>query len=215
MYAQVVKPVLDRIAAAVLLVLLALPLAIVAVLVKAESKGPAIFKQKRYGKDRKTIWCYKFRTMTIADQDGVSTRSFKTSDAYITKVGKVLRKLSIDELPQILNVLKGEMSLVGPRPVILSELRLIEMREEYNANGVKPGITGWAQVNGRDELDDMIKARMDGQYVANFGLLTDIKILLKTVWVIISAAGHLEGHHIANERKDDAGKQSNFSVNEG
>lgn len=194
MYAQVVKPVLDRIAAAVLLVLLALPLAIVAVLVKAESKGPAIFKQKRYGKDRKTIWCYKFRTMTIADQDGVSTRSFKTSDAYITKVGKVLRKLSIDELPQIINVLKGEMSIVGPRPVILSELRLIEMREEYNANSVKPGITGWAQVNGRDELDDMIKARMDGQYVANFGLLTDVKILLKTVWVIISAAGHAEGH---------------------
>lgn len=209
MYAQVVKPVLDRIAAAVLLVLLALPLAIVAVLVKAESKGPAIFKQKRYGKDRKTIWCYKFRTMTIADQDGVSTRSFKTSDAYITKVGKVLRKLSIDELPQILNVLKGEMSIVGPRPVILSESRLIEMREEYNANSVKPGITGWAQVNGRDELDDMIKARMDGQYVTNFGLLTDVKILLKTVWVIISAAGHAEGHekHRADSREFESASE--------
>lgn len=194
MYAQVVKPVLDRIAAAVLLVLLALPLAIVAVLVKAESKGPAIFKQKRYGKDRKTIWCYKFRTMTIADQDGVSTRSFKTSDAYITKVGKVLRKLSIDELPQILNVLKGEMSLVGPRPVILSESRLIEMREEYNANSLKPGITGWAQVNGRDELDYLQKAELDGWYVKNLSFATDLKCIFKTFYVAFSLAGHTEGH---------------------
>ena len=216
MYAKLVKPVLDRCAAVVLLIILAVPLIIVGILIKVESKGPAVFRQKRYGKNRKSIWCYKFRTMTIADQDGVSTRSFKNSDAYITKVGKVLRKLSIDELPQVVNVLKGDMSIVGPRPVILAETSLIELREACNANSVKPGITGWAQVNGRDELDDIIKARMDGQYVANFGFTTDIKILLKTVWVIISAAGHQEGHHhSSNEYYGESRNQPNLSVDEG
>ena len=214
MYAKLVKPCLDRVVAATLLAILAVPLLLVAIWIKLDSHGPVIFKQPRFGKNKVTFMVYKFRTMAT-DTPQVSTNTFKNAHAYITRSGKILRKLSIDELPQILNVLKGEMSLVGPRPVILSESRLIEMREEYNANSVKPGITGWAQVNGRDELDDIIKAQMDGHYVANFGFTTDIKILLKTVWVIISAAGHQEGHHSANHQKDSTNKQSNFSVNEG
>lgn len=214
MYAKLVKPSLDRVVAATLLAILAVPLLLIAIWIKLDSHGPVIFKQPRFGKNKVTFMVYKFRTMAT-DTPQVSTNTFKNAHAYITRSGKILRKLSIDELPQILNVLKGEMSLVGPRPVILSESRLIEMREEHNANSVRPGITGWAQVNGRDELDDIIKAQMDGYYVANFGFTTDIKILLKTVWVIISAAGHQEGHHSANHHKDSANKQSNFSVNEG
>ena len=208
MYAKLIKPSLDRVVAATLLVILAVPLLLVAIWIKLDSHGPVIFKQPRFGKN-------KFRTMAT-DTPQVSTNTFKNAHAYITRSGKILRKLSIDELPQILNVLKGEMSLVGPRPVILKEIGLIDLREQVGANSVKPGITGWAQVNGRDELDDIIKARMDGQYVANFGFTTDIKILLKTVWVIISAAGHQEGHHhSSNEYYGESRNQPNLSVDEG
>ena len=215
MYAKLIKPSLDRVVAATLLVILAVPLLLVAIWIKLDSHGPVIFKQPRFGKHKVTFMVYKFRTMAT-DTPQVSTNTFKNAHAYITRSGKILRKLSIDELPQILNVLKGEMSLVGPRPVILKEIGLIDLREQVGANSVKPGITGWAQVNGRDELDDIIKARMDGQYVANFGFTTDIKILLKTVWVIISAAGHQEGHHhSSNEYYGESRNQPNLSVDEG
>lgn len=129
------------------------------------------------------------------------TNSFTEAGSYITRFGKIMRKLSIDELPQIINVLRGEMSIVGPRPVVLTEKGLIRQRAKYRANSVKPGITGWAQVNGRDELDDIIKARMDGYYVENFGFVTDLKCLFKTFVVILTAAGHSEGHEQAENNK--------------
>ena len=132
-----------------------LPLLIITyVLIKLESPGPALFRQKRYGKDKKIFTVYKFRSMRTTAPRNIPTNDFHDAHAYITRVGRIIRKLSIDELPQLINVLQGHMSLVGPRPVVLTETSLISERGKYGANNVKPGITGWAQVNGRDDLDD-------------------------------------------------------------
>lgn len=195
MYAKLVKPSLDRVAAATLLAILAVPLLLIAIWIKLDSHGPVIFKQPRFGKNKVTFMVYKFRTMA-ADTPQVSTNTFKNVHAYITRSGKILRKLSIDELPQILNVLKGEMSLVGPRPVILKETGLIDLREQVGANNVKPGITGWAQVNGRDELSDVVKSRMDGEYVKSLSFMMDMKCLLLTVAAVLAIKGHREGHEM-------------------
>lgn len=197
MYATLAKPALDRCASLLLIILLATPLAIVALCILLDSRGPIFFRQRRYGRNRVPFTVYKFRTMYINAPKNIPTNSFKNANAYITRTGKIMRKLSIDELPQIINVLRGDMSIVGPRPVVLTETGLIELREQYGANGVKPGITGWAQVNGRDELSDIAKSRMDGYYIEKLGIATDVKCLLKTVWVIASAAGHAEGHEKA------------------
>lgn len=205
MYAKYGKRALDIALAGTGAVILFVPILFIVLVIKLDSRGPVLFRQPRYGKDKKSFIVYKFRTMLIDAPANMPTNSFVQAGSYITRSGRVMRKLSIDELPQIINVLGGDMSIVGPRPVILDETQLIELREECGANSVKPGITGWAQVNGRDELDDIIKARMDGQYVANLGLLTDIKILLQTTWVIISAAGHIEGHE--SKQRTAAGEE--------
>lgn len=206
MYAKYGKRIVDLVLASIGAIVLFLPLLIVAIIIKLDSTGPVFFKQPRYGKDKKPFTVYKFRTFTASASsdpatNSKATNSFRDSNAHITRAGKVLRKLSIDELPQIINVFRGEMSIVGPRPVVLAEKELIRERSKYRANSVKPGITGWAQVNGRDELDDIIKARMDGYYVENFGFITDLKCLLKTIVVIVTAAGHSEGHEQAEENK--------------
>jgi O-antigen biosynthesis protein WbqP len=164
------------------------------VLIKLESPGPALFRQKRYGKNKQPFTVYKFRSMSTAAPNNIPTNDFYNAHAYITRVGKVIRKLSIDELPQLINVIQGHMSLVGPRPVVLSETNLINEREKHGANAVKPGITGWAQVNGRDELDDILKAAMDGYYVANYCFTTDLRCIIKTATAILFTKGHSEGH---------------------
>jgi len=165
----------------------------IAMAIKADSKGPVLFKQLRYGKDQKPFMIYKFRTMAVNAPSDMATNDFKDSSSYITKVGKIMRKLSLDEVPQFINVLKGEMSLVGPRPVILAETDLIAERHKYGANALVPGITGWAQANGRDEIDIYAKARMDGDYASEFGMLMDIRCLFKTVETILFAKGFQEG----------------------
>lgn len=173
-----------------------------AIIIRLESPGPALFRQKRYGKDKQPFTVYKFRSMSTQAPKNMPTNDFHDAHTYITQVGRIIRKLSIDELPQFYNVLKGDMSLVGPRPVVLSEKRIIKLRDNYGANSVKPGITGWAQVNGRDELDDITKAELDGYYVDNFGLKMDIRCVLKTIWVILSIAGHVEGHENVTKEND-------------
>lgn len=189
-----IKRVGDLIIASLAIVFL-LPLLIITyVLIKLESPGPALFRQKRYGKDKKIFTVYKFRSMRTTAPRNMPTNDFHDARTYITRVGRIIRKLSIDELPQLINVLQGHMSLVGPRPVVLTETSLIDERDKHGANAVKPGITGWAQVNGRDELDDITKAELDGYYVDNFGFKMDVKCVLKTIWVILSIAGHVEGH---------------------
>ena len=193
MYREYGKRIEDVSIALAALVILGLPMLLVAAAIRLTSKGPALFRQKRFGKDKQLFTVYKFRTMSTKAPKNMPTNSFTNADSYITPLGGVLRKLSIDELPQLLNVIKGEMSIVGPRPVIKTEKKLINLRQKYHANSVKPGITGWAQVNGRDDLDDQRKAEMDGEYVQRLSFLTDVKIMIKTIGAGLMMSGHTEG----------------------
>jgi O-antigen biosynthesis protein WbqP len=200
MYERNLKRVADIVVSSLMLVVLAAPFVLIALWIKINSKGPIIFKQIRYGKDKEHFMVYKFRTMSIHAPSDRSTGDFHDSHSYITGPGRIMRKLSIDELPQLVNILRGEMSLIGPRPVVLSETSLIKLRDKYGANSLRPGITGWAQANGRDKLNDVEKAKMDGYYVKNVTFATDMKCIMKTIWVIVSVAGHIEGHERQQQR---------------
>ena len=204
MYREYGKRIEDVSIALAALVILGLPMLLVAAAIRLTSKGPALFRQKRFGKDKQLFTVYKFRTMSTKAPKNMPTNSFTNADSYITPLGGVLRKLSIDELPQLLNVIKGEMSIVGPRPVIKTEKKLISLRQKYHANSVKPGITGWAQVNGRDDLDDQRKAEMDGEYVQQLSFLTDVKIMIKTIGAVLMMSGHTEGSERAVTGVDNA-----------
>ena len=204
MYREYGKRIEDVSIALAALVILGLPMLLVAAAIRLTSKGPALFRQKRFGKDKQLFTVYKFRTMSTKAPKNMPTNSFTNADSYITPLGGVLRKLSIDELPQLLNVIKGEMSIVGPRPVIKTEKKLIRLRQKYHANSVKPGITGWAQVNGRDDLDDQRKAEMDGEYVQRLSFLTDVKIMIKTIGAVLMMSGHTEGSERAVTGVDNA-----------
>ncbi len=204
MYREYGKRIEDVSIALAALVILGLPMLLVAAAIRLTSKGPALFRQKRFGKDKQLFTVYKFRTMSTKAPKNMPTNSFTNADSYITPLGGVLRKLSIDELPQLLNVIKGDMSIVGPRPVIKTEKKLISLRQKYHANSVKPGITGWAQVNGRDDLDDQRKAEMDGEYVQRLSFLTDIKIMIKTIGAVLMMSGHTEGSERAVTGVDNA-----------
>ena len=195
MYAYI-KHAGDIFVASISIILLLALFFFVAVIIKIDSKGPILFKQQRYGSNRRPFTIYKFRTMAVEAPDNCATGDLNKASSYITRSGKILRKLSIDELPQLINVLKGEMSLIGPRPVILRETDLINEREKYNANKCLPGITGWAQANGRDEISLSEKARLDGEYADNIGLMMDIRCILKTIETLIYAKGYREGSPI-------------------
>jgi len=166
---------------------------IISLLIKLTSKGPVLFKQKRVGKNKKLFTIYKFRTMRIDAPKDTPTHLLEDPDQYITKIGKFLRKTSLDELPQIINILLGQMSIIGPRPALWNQYDLIEERDKYGANKLRPGLTGWAQINGRDELEIPQKAALDGEYVKKQSLLFDIKIFFKTIISIIKSDGVVEG----------------------
>lgn len=175
-------------------IIILIPLFIViGILIKLDSEGSVIFKQKRYGKNKGVFYIYKFRTMIEDAPKNTSTKELCDSQKYITKVGRVLRRTSLDELPQLFNILLGQMSIVGPRPVVLKEIKLITARDIYGANNIKPGITGWAQINGRDMLSTEEKALLDGYYVQNMGIFMDIKCFLKTIQYVLRGEGILEG----------------------
>ena len=152
---------------------------ITSILIKLESKGSIIFKQIRVGKDSKPFYIYKFRSMKT-DAPNMATNDLKNPEVYITRVGKFIRKTSIDELPQLFNILKGDMSIVGPRPVIEKERDLLQLRREYYIDKIKPGVTGWALINGRDNLDTEEKVKYDKEYLYNRSMKFDIYIILKT-----------------------------------
>lgn len=184
------------------LIILSPVILVLSLLVLISSGSPVIFKQERVGYGNRLFTIYKFRTM----KDGM--RQTRTEDLTeeeiendITFVGKILRKLSLDELPQLYNILKGDMSFVGPRPLIPQEDEIRKLREKYNVYSVRPGITGWAQVNGRDFISDEQKAKLDKEYVENRTLLMDIKIMFKTVWVVLA------GKDIADGKTDKEGDE--------
>ena len=177
-----------------LVFLLLLPLFVtIALIIKLTSKGPVFFRQKRVGIGKSHFMIYKYRTMYIDTPKDVPTHMLENPQRFITPIGRFLRRISLDELPQILNVLRGEMSLVGPRPALYNQYDLIDLRDRYGANGVRPGITGWAQVNGRDELEIPVKALMDGYYVQHESFWFDLKILILTVLRVVRQDGVSEG----------------------
>lgn len=188
-----VKRTADIVASFIGIVLLLPLLAVVGLWVKLESEGPILFKQKRYGKSQVPFDCLKFRTMYIDAPANSATADLMDARYYITASGRLLRRLGLDELPQLINVLKGEMSLIGPRPVVLAEKNLINEREKYGANDFTPGIGGWAQSNGRDELNYKTKARLDGEYAQNFGLHMDVSCIWRTVVAVFTSDGFKEG----------------------
>ncbi len=187
------KRVLDFVCALVGLVLLSPLLLAVGLAVKLSSSGPVIFKQRRVGIHGTHFEMYKFRTMRADTPDDVPTHLLIVPEDHVTRVGRLLRKTSLDELPQMLNILKGEMSIVGPRPALWNQYDLIAEREKYGANDVRPGLTGWAQVHGRDGITIAEKAELDGYYVEHLSPVIDLKCLMATVVAVVKADGVVEG----------------------
>ena len=179
-----------------------LPLMLVlSVLVKTTSRGPIFFKQKRYGRNKTFFMIYKFRSMYVDAPKDVPTHLLQNPDTFITGVGRFLRKSSLDELPQVINILRGELSLVGPRPALWNQDDLIAERDKYGANATPVGLTGLAQVMGRDELPIETKAAFDGEYTKKMGLLLDMKIIILTVYCALTGRGVMEGGPDKESRK--------------
>lgn len=164
--------------------------------IKLNSKGPILFKQTRIGIHKSTFEILKFRSMSIDAPKNMPTHQLENADIWITKVGSILRKTSLDELPQLINILKGDMSVIGPRPCLPTQNDLIEERDKYGANDIKPGLTGLAQIKGRDELPIDIKASFDGEYVSNMSLLFDCKLFIGTVFSVFKSDGIVEGRKV-------------------
>lgn len=192
-YTVFFKPLLDKAAAVLIFVILSPLMAVLVLLVKLTSKGPALFRQKRIGRDKQEFFILKFRTMYMTAPGDMPTHMLNNADSHITGPGRFLRKSSLDELPQLFNIISGKMSFVGPRPALWNQFDLIAERDKYHANAVTPGITGWAQVQGRDELPIPIKAQKDGYYAQNLSFLLDIRIVFMTIFSVLAAKGVVEG----------------------
>ncbi len=199
MYSKFIKRFIDIILSLVGIAILVLPAAIVAIAIVIDDPGPAIFKQKRVGKGKKLFWLYKFRSMKVNTPD-IPTHLLENPQQYISKVGSFIRKASIDELPQLINILKGDMSVIGPRPALWNQDDLIAERDKYGANDIRPGLTGWAQINGRDELPVDVKARLDGEYVKRMSFSFDMKCLFGTVISVLKHEGVVEGGTLTIEK---------------
>lgn len=193
MYQKLFKRVIDIVLALLGLLILSPIFLLIIIVIKSSSKGPILFKQKRVGKDKVLFNIYKFRTMKINTPKDAPTHLLKNSDSYITRVGKVLRKTSLDELPQLINILKGEMSIIGPRPALWNQYDLVNERDKYHANDIYPGLTGWAQINGRDELPIRKKAALDGEYMENISFSFDVKCFIGTIFSVVKNDGVVEG----------------------
>lgn len=168
-------------------------LLVLMILIKLDSPGPIFFKQKRVGIHKTHFNILKFRTMRVDTPKDVPTHLLENPEIYITRLGKIMRKLSLDELPQLINILKGDMSIVGPRPALWNQYDLLEERDKFGANDVVPGLTGWAQINGRDELDIPEKANLDGDYVKQISFAMDLKCFFGTIGVLLKSDGVAEG----------------------
>lgn len=193
MYKKVFKRLIDIIVSAVGIVVLAIPMLIVAIVIKLDSPGKVLFKQERVGKNKKSIYILKFRSMRSDTPKNVPTHLLADPEMYITKVGKFIRKTSIDELPQIFCIFMGSMSIIGPRPALFNQTDLIAERDKYGANDITPGLTGLAQISGRDELPIDVKARLDGKYVEKMSFWLDVKLFFGTIFSVLKSDGVVEG----------------------
>lgn len=193
LWKRFIKRLFDLFASIIGLIVFSPILLILVIAIKLDSRGPILFRQKRVGKNKQLFTIYKFRTMRVDTPKDVPTHLLANPDQYITKVGKFLRKTSLDELAQIFNIVSGKMSLVGPRPALWNQDDLIAERDKYHANDVRPGLTGWAQINGRDELEIPVKAKLDGEYIVKQSFWFDIYILIKTALSVIKSEGVVEG----------------------
>ncbi len=193
MYKRVFKRVMDVVLSSLGLVVLCIPMLVIAIVVKADSRGPIFFKQKRVGLHKVPFNILKFRTMRIDTPPDIPTHELNDPGRWITKTGAFLRKTSLDELPQLFNILGGSMSVVGPRPALWNQFDLIAQRDKVGANEVRPGLTGWAQINGRDELDIPAKAALDGEYVRKICFAFDCKCFFRTVLAVLRRDGVTEG----------------------
>lgn len=197
MYKHFFKRVIDIVLSLCGIIMLSWLYLILIIAIKIDSKGPVLFKQKRVGKKKNgeisyfNIW--KFRTMRIDTPKDMPTHMLSNPEQYITKVGKFLRKTSLDEIPQIFNILSGKMSIIGPRPALWNQDDLVAEREKYGANDVLPGLTGWAQINGRDELEIPVKAKLDGEYVEKMSFFFDCKCFFGTITSVLKSDGVVEG----------------------
>ncbi|MCD7955286.1 MAG: sugar transferase [Lachnospiraceae bacterium] len=202
-YLKFFKRFIDVVLSGLGLIILAIPMGIVAIAIKIEDPGPAIFKQKRIGIHKSYFSLYKFRSMKVATPD-IPTHLMEHPEQYITKVGKFIRKTSIDELPQMWNIFKGDMSIIGPRPALWNQDDLIAERDKYGANDVKPGLTGWAQINGRDELEIPVKAKLDGDYVKRMGFGMDLRCFFGSIFAVLREDGVVEGGTGEMKKKEEA-----------
>ena len=207
MYKDIIKRAIDIMLSFVGMIILIPIFIIVGIMIFIDDPGPVLFKQKRVGKDKKIFWLHKFRSMKMKTPD-VPTHLLENPEQYITRVGRVLRILSIDELPQIYDILRGSMSIIGPRPALWNQYDLIAERDKYGANDVRPGLTGWAQINGRDELPIDIKAQFDGEYIARLNqggvsaFKMDLKCFFGTITKVLKHEGVVEGTTVENKTKE-------------
>lgn len=206
MYKNFFKRLIDFVLALFGIILLAVPMLILVICIKVDSKGPVLFKQKRVGKNKTHFNILKFRTMYADTPKDVPTHLLVDPEKYITRVGKFLRKTSLDELPQIFNILLGSMSIVGPRPALWNQFDLIALRDQNSANDVRPGLTGLAQISGRDELELEEKARLDGEYVSKLSFAMDLKCFFGTFTSVLFKKGVVEGGTGAMKKENGENK---------
>src|SRR5690625_4626298 len=188
-----IKRIIDFILSLIGLIILSPIFLILILLIKLDSEGPIFFKQERVGINKTHFHILKFRTMKIDTPRDTPTHLLENPDQYITRMGKFLRKTSLDELPQIWNILVGDMSVIGPRPALWNQYDLIRERDKYEVNDIPPGLTGWAQINGRDELPIEVKAKLDGEYAEKIGLWMDVKCFFGTIISVVKSDGVVEG----------------------
>ena len=207
MYKRFFKRLIDVILSLGGIIVLALPMLAIAVAIKLDSRGPVLFKQKRVGIGKTHFYILKFRTMRIDTPHDAPTHELSDPKRWITRVGGFLRRTSLDELPQLFKILSGKMSVIGPRPALWNQYDLIEERDKYGANDVRPGLTGWAQINGRDELEIPVKARLDGEYVERMSFGFDVKCFFGTISSVLRSDGVVEGGTGEMKKQEEAQKE--------
>ncbi len=201
MYKKFFKRFIDVVLSFCAIVVLLLPMMIVAIILKIDSPGPVLFKQKRIGIHKKTFTILKLRSMPVDVPKDMPTHQLQNAESFLSPWQKFMRKSSIDELPQILNIFKGDMTIIGPRPALWNQDDLIAERDKYGANDIKPGLTGYAQINGRDELPIEVKAKLDGEYVQKLSFWFDVKLFFGSIFKVLKQEGVVEGTAENTERE--------------